>query len=164
MGRVSLWKGEGVALEGGGCRFGRADCHSDDARSRRCCAITPSLRRNNGTASCACVRVRWHGAGISFANGTAACACVRVRWAWCGYHYSFLQSGSFAQREEECAAARGLLAAGAAKGGVSVMAVWMASQLARGMEYLHSAKVMHRDLKPENVLLGANHSVRVAFL
>ena len=38
----------------------------------------------------------------------------------------------------------------------------VALEIARGMAFLHSRKVLHRDLKPENVLLTAQNTVRLA--
>lgn len=38
----------------------------------------------------------------------------------------------------------------------------MALDLARGMEYIHSQRVIHRDLKPENVLLADDFHLKVA--
>ncbi|TMW63105.1 hypothetical protein Poli38472_002046 [Pythium oligandrum] len=36
------------------------------------------------------------------------------------------------------------------------------AQVVDALEYLHSCNVIHRDIKPENLLMGSNHSIKLA--
>ena len=40
----------------------------------------------------------------------------------------------------------------------------MMSDVARGLEYAHSQKIVHRDIKPENLLLDQNGNIRIGDL
>ncbi|KAK4598125.1 hypothetical protein RGQ29_015570 [Quercus rubra] len=88
------------------------------------------------------LKIHTHNKQIDMQSDAAATASVIIEYLPCGTLKSYLRKN----RKRKLA---------------FKTVVRMALDLARGLSYLHSLKIVHRDIKTENLLLDKNHTLKI---